>query len=73
MHLKEKWKAVVEDWKKSGLSQAEYSKRAGVKSTKLSYWKRKLELEDLVIGKSDSINENENRNEFVEVTNPVKE
>lgn len=65
MHLKEKWRAVVKDWKKSGLSQATYCRQSGINPTRLSYWKRKLSGEELIL--------NENRaelrveNEFVEV------
>jgi len=63
MHLKEKWKAVVEDWKKSGLSQATYCRRTGINPTRLSYWKKKLSIEEIVLDKSNKIEQSE----FVEV------
>lgn len=37
------WKAVIADWKSSGLSQSEYCKRSGIIVSRFVYWKRKLE------------------------------
>jgi len=69
MYLKEKWKAVVKDWRESGLSQADYCKKAGIKSNRLSYWKRKLSIEDAISAKSEI----RVKNEFIEVGKSVNE
>lgn len=39
------WRAHVDAWRESGLSQAEYSRRHGVSVKALWYWKRRFEKE----------------------------
>ena len=42
IYTTEQRKAYVEDWKKSGLTQKEYSAPSGLKDTTLSTWVQKL-------------------------------
>lgn len=37
------WQEQVDSWRESGLSQAEFSKQAGISERSLGYWKRKFE------------------------------
>lgn len=39
------WRKHVNAWRESGLSQAEYSRQAGIAVKILGYWKRKLKRE----------------------------
>ena len=39
------WRKHVDTWRESGLSQAEYSRQAGVSVKGLGYWKRRFERE----------------------------
>lgn len=41
------WQRHVEKWKASGLSQAEYCRKSGLRSRGFGYWKRKLEKQTL--------------------------
>ena len=36
------WARLVESWQKSGLTQAEFCRRRGVKAVTFAWWKRKL-------------------------------
>jgi hypothetical protein len=36
------WAGLVESWQKSGLTQAEFCRRRGVKAVTFAWWKRKL-------------------------------
>jgi len=36
------WARLVESWRKSGLTQAEFCRRRGVKAVTFAWWKRKL-------------------------------
>jgi len=40
------WRATVERWKASGLTQAEFCRREGVKEWSLSDWRRRLARRD---------------------------
>lgn len=37
------WQEQVDSWRKSGLSQAEFSRQTGISERSLGYWKRKFE------------------------------
>jgi hypothetical protein len=37
------WREHVESWRKSGLSQANYARQAGIRYHTLRYWQRKFE------------------------------
>jgi hypothetical protein len=37
-----RWRGLVDAWEKSGLSQAEFCRRRGVKAVTFGWWKRKL-------------------------------
>jgi hypothetical protein len=39
------WREQVDLWRSSGLSQAEYCRRAGISASSLCYWKRRLGVE----------------------------
>lgn len=44
---KKGWQHHIEEWKASGLSQAEYCRKNNLRSRGLGYWKRKLEKQNL--------------------------
>lgn len=35
------WRKRLEDWRSSGLSQAEYCRRSGIRPKSFAYWKKK--------------------------------
>ena len=37
------WQARIEDWRQSGLSQAEYTRQQDLAISQFGYWKRKLD------------------------------
>ncbi|MBI9080808.1 MAG: hypothetical protein JEY79_13850 [Pseudodesulfovibrio sp.] len=41
------WRKQVSKWRASGLSQAEFSRQAGVSIKSFGYWKRRLERDSL--------------------------
>jgi hypothetical protein len=41
------WREQVAKWRASGLSQAEFSRRAGISDKSLGHWKRRFEREGL--------------------------
>ena len=49
------WRDHVEAWCESGLSQAEYSRRAGISTKCLCYWKRRFERESPIEAVSPTI------------------
>ena len=53
------WQTHLEEWKNSGLSQAEYCRRKNLKSTRFTYWKLKFSSQasdvELVQVSTDSI------------------
>lgn len=49
------WRDHVEAWRESGLSQAEYGRRAGISTKCLCYWKRRFERESGVESVSPTI------------------
>jgi hypothetical protein len=49
------WRNHVDAWRESELSQAEYSRRAGVSHKALGYWKRRFDREPPVDGASPTI------------------
>jgi len=40
------WRKILEQWKQSGLSMADFCRREGLKDHTLSWWKRTLEERD---------------------------
>lgn len=36
------WSGLLSEWKRSGLSQAEFCRRRGIKAVTLAWWKRQL-------------------------------
>jgi hypothetical protein len=45
--LKSFWKAHISKWEVSGLTQAEYCRMNNLKKTRFTYWKIKLQKENL--------------------------
>jgi hypothetical protein len=41
-----RWSSLLDEWSRSGLTQAEYCRRKGVSAGGLSWWKRKLGVRD---------------------------
>lgn len=37
------WQELVDSWRESGLSQAEFSRQVGISERSLGYWKRRFE------------------------------
>jgi hypothetical protein len=43
------WKKRIEQWRQSGLSQAEYCRQHHLKDHQLTYWKRRFEKTDTAV------------------------
>ena len=43
------WKKRIEQWRQSGLSQAEYCRRHHLKDHQLTYWKRRFEKTETAV------------------------
>ena len=41
----ERWRKLLERWRASGLSQAEFCRRRGIPVSKFAWWKRRLSVE----------------------------
>lgn len=44
------WQRLLAEWERSGLSQAEFCRRRGIKAVNLAWWKRRLRATDVVDG-----------------------
>jgi hypothetical protein len=44
------WRRLLAEWERSGLSQAEFCRRRGIKAVNLAWWKRRLKGTDDVGG-----------------------
>jgi hypothetical protein len=40
------WRRILAEWERSGLSQAEFCRRRGIKAVNLAWWKRRLRATD---------------------------
>jgi hypothetical protein len=40
------WRGVIEDWKKSGLTQVRFCHDRGITRTGLAYWRREIRIRD---------------------------
>lgn len=48
--VREIWKKRLREWRKSGLSQAEYCRQKGLRIKSFAYWKRKEKPEQKEVG-----------------------
>jgi hypothetical protein len=62
------WRRLLAEWERSGLSQAEFCRRRGIKAVNLAWWKRRLKgTDDAGSGRRVRRPRRAGRNGFVEV------
>ena len=65
------WRRLLAEWERSGLSQAEFCRRRGLKAVTLAWWKRRLRgLDDAGRGRRGRRAHGTGRVGFVEVALP---